>query len=371
MVHRQSGGRRTQPPCSPVGSPAGEDQAVAPRVQGVLQQGEGPWWQEVGRVLEDCTGSPCWSLDLGGALAGQEAEVVQAVRQARSAAGTEAGPSLVVVRAATGLRDLHDGDVHLLALGEQVEAEHLVAAAVALEHPRRAQLVSLTGSSGGLGVSTLLVRVAAELSRLGWAVAVADLDPGGGLGLLLGDRPLPGLRWADLDPQETVFLPQRLVQALPSWRGVTVLTGDSRGGARGAVAQTVLEALAAVHDVVLLDLPRGQAPPPGCLPLLVTSLDLRNATAAEALSRHLPAAAARRLRLVVRQGGLDLDVAELEGMTGGALLGVLGYDRRVASRQQRGEDPTRCRGAAGRDAARLARSLLALLEAEPDTEREP
>lgn len=361
MVHRQPGGGQSQPHRFPTGG----DQAVAPRVQGVLQQGEGHWWQEVAHVLEDCTGAPCWSLDLGGVLAGQEAEVVQAVRQARSEAGTGPGPSLVVVRAATGLRDLHDGDVHLLALGEQVDAETLVAAAIALEHPRRAQVVSLTGSSGGLGVSTLLVLVAAELARLGRAVAVADLDPGGGLGLLLGDHPLTGLRWADLDPQETVFLPQRLVQALPSWRGVTVLTGDARGGARGTVVQTVLEALAAVHDVVLLDLPRGQIPWPGGLPLLVTSLDLRNATAAEALARHLPAAEARRLRLVVRQGGLDLDVAELESMTGGALLGVLGHDRRAASRQQRGEDPSRCRGAAARDAALLARSLLTLLEREP------
>lgn len=336
----------------------GREQALAPSVQVVVQAGDSPWSREVERVLESCTGRRCWRLELEGQAPGRELEVIKAVRRTQETTSKGGGPTLVVVRASSGLLERHHDQVHLLPQPDQVDQAALATAVTALEHPGRAHLVSFTGSCGALGASTLVVMVAKALRRQGLAVAVADLDPTGSLGLLLGDAPLPGLRWADLDPEEKAFLPWRLVPALPAWHGVTVLTGDCRGGPAGpGAAQAAVSALAAAHDVVLLDLPRGQAPPPGCLAVLVTGLELRLASAAEALSRRLPPATARDLRLVVRKGGLDVDLDELERMTGGRVLGLVGKDRQVSGRAARGEDPSTGKGRLVRDTSRIAQRL--------------
>ncbi|WP_196716912.1 cobalamin biosynthesis protein CobQ [Actinomyces trachealis] len=342
--------------------------AVAPGVCCVLQSGQGPWWHAVEQVLEACTGEPSWRVDLRDTTGGQELDVIRAVRESQSQEPGGPPPTLVVVRASTGLRDHQDGDVHLIAMGDQVDAQALTTELISLAHPRVAQTVAFTGSCGGLGVTTTVAVLALALRRKGLGVAIMDLDPAGGLDMLLGGEPLRGLRWADLDPLEGAFLPPRLVNALPTWHGVTILTGDARGGSDPAVRAAALRALAAMHDVVLVDLPRGQVPPPGAIPVLLTSLDLRHATAAEALARLLPKAEAKRLRLLLRSGGLDLGVAELEGMTGGALLGVVRFDRSVVQRQARGEDLCLGRGALVRDVNRLADALIDLMEPWDDPE---
>ena len=246
-----------------------------------------------------------------------------------------------------------------------------------------AQVLAITGARGGLGVSALLLHLAWALSRAGRRVAMMDLDPAGGLDLLCGQAVLTGLRWADLPVEESAFRPGHLVGALPVWHAIPVLTGDVRGGPTSC-ADAVLEAMRTEHDVVLVDLPRGAPPPPGCRVLLVSGLDLRSAVAAESIVPRLrgphpggpeltgPDEPAVRpaVWLVVRQRGEDVVAEDLELITGCPVLGHLPTDRVLLKRLALGEDPVRARSATRRAASALARELLARVlvpeEPEPD-----
>ena len=244
-----------------------------------------------------------------------------------------------------------------------------------------AQVLAITGARGGLGVSALLLHLAWALSRAGRRVAMMDLDPAGGLDLLCGQAVLTGLRWADLPVEESAFRPGHLVGALPVWHAIPVLTGDVRGGP-SRCADAVLEAMRTEHDVVLVDLPRGAPPPPGCRVLLVSGLDLRSAVAAESLIQRLggsqpgsratvPGGPERptsgpRVWLVVRHRGEDVAAEDLELITGCPVLGRVPTDRVLTKRLALGEDPVRARSATRRAATALARELLArVLVAEP------
>ena len=257
-----------------------------------------------------------------------------------------------------------------------------------LEEPRQApsrpRLLAITGARGGLGASTFLIHLAWALRRQGRRVAMVDLDPAGGLGLLLGDEALPGLRWADLPVRESAFRPGRLIGALPAWHAIPFLTGDGRGGAcpavtaadaaAGSCLDAVLTALLSEHDVVLIDLPRGMGPPRGSQVMLVTGLDLRSAVACEALMPRLHRAArvpvawqdsgrrggrgsAQGVSLVLRQLGEDVSVADLELVTGSRVIAALPTDRAIRQRILRGEDPVRSRSAMRRAVGALARFL--------------
>ena len=197
-----------------------------------------------------------------------------------------------------------------------------------------AQVLAVTGARGGLGVSVLLLHLAWALSRAGKRVAMMDLDPAGGLDLLCGETVLTGLRWADLPAEESAFRPGHLVGALPVWHAMPLLTGDVRGGP-SRCADAVLEAMRTEHDVVLVDLPRGAPPPPGCRVLLE-----------------------------------DVVAEDLELITGCPVLGHLPTDRVLIKRLALGEDPVRARSATRRAASALARELLARVlvpeEPEPD-----
>ncbi|BDA64508.1 cellulose synthase operon protein YhjQ/BcsQ [Actinomyces capricornis] len=246
--------------------------------------------------------------------------------------------------------------------------------------PTGARLLALTGALGGLGVSTLLIHLAWALRRAGRRVAIVDLDPAGGLGLLFGDEVLPGLRWADLPHEESAFRPGRLIGALPAWHTIPFLTGDGRGGpalpipTAGAAPQAgpflptvlpaVLEALLCEHDVVLLDLPRGCPPPPGSQVLLLSGLDLRSAVACQALVPRLQVGAGsggpRRgegVGLLVRQVGEDISMPDLELVANCPVLATVPTDRAVRQRIIRGEDPVRSRSALRRTAGALVRRL--------------
>lgn len=214
-------------------------------------------------------------------------------------------------------------------------------------------------------------------------MAMVDLDPAGGLGLLLGDEHRPGLRWADLPAEESSFRPGRLIGALPTWHAIPFLTGDGRGGARlagngahparGDCLDAVLTALLSEHDVVLLDLPRGMEPPRGSEVMLVTGLDLRSAVACEALISRLRGTArgpdggqwggcdsdepgAARIKLVLRQVGEDVSIADLELITDSPVVVTLPTDRAIRQRILRGEDPLRSRSAMRRQVGALVRS---------------
>ena len=224
-------------------------------------------------------------------------------------------------------------------------------------------VVAVVAARGGLGASCLSLLLARALTVAGQKVALVDADPAGGLGLLMGTGPGPGLRWADLPPQETAFRVSRLVAALPSWLGMRVMTGVSRGGARSEeILAPVITALASVHDVVVVDLPRTLPVPPQATVLLLTALDLRSAAAARVLARRIAGESQRPVRLVVLQEGEDIDVDGLVRTTGCQVIGPMAVDRSVAQRTARGDDVTRGRGRARRDARALAHALLEELQ---------
>ena len=249
------------------------------------------------------------------------------------------------------------------------DVEHLVSLLLRCEFPPRARILCLTGARGGLGTTTLAGALARTLAASGTEVALVDLDPAGGLGLVLGAESRSGLRWADLPQDEDTFHPLRLQGALPHWHRVPFLTGDGRGRVpRGAAAGPVLRALAGANDLVVVDLPRGQAPPAGAQVLLVAGLDVRSAVGAEALATELAiradgtgqvgtAGVPGLAGIVVRTVGEDVTVEDLEAMTHATCLAQLGTDRAVARRCSRGEDPTEARGVLRQAAAALARHL--------------
>ncbi|WP_103064052.1 cellulose synthase operon protein YhjQ/BcsQ [Actinomyces qiguomingii] len=251
--------------------------------------------------------------------------------------------------------------------------DHLLAMLLAAQHPPRARLIVVTGARGGLGASTFLLHLARACHARGNRVAIVDADPAGGLGLLMGDGVLPGLRWADLPADEPAFRPDKLITALPAWLGMPVLTGDGRGGVRDPLQlRPALAALRAKHDLVLLDLPRGIDPPAGAIILLLSGLDLRSAVAAEALAARLKApdaghgtpgapeaAGPPRVCTVVRKVGEDVTPDELALMTRTEIIAVLPHERAVAQRIARGDDPTRGRGALRTQARAVAELLLA------------
>ena len=272
------------------------------------------------------------------------------------------------VLAGAPVEDLGRGGLNTLAL-EALAApdgpDRLVAALLSAQHPPRARVVALIGTRGGLGTSTFLLHLARACSVAGARVALLDADPAGGLGLLIGDDVVPGLRWGDLPAEEAAFRPDRLVPVLPTWLGMPVLTGDGRGGAFSPTSVgPALEALRAHHDLVLVDLPRGAEVPSGCLALLLTGLDLRSAIAAEALAARARLAGGGAVALAVRLVGEDVTTDDLEVMTGAPVVARIPHDRAVAQRVARGDDPTRGRGSARRAARAVAAELVELAGAE-------
>ncbi len=252
-------------------------------------------------------------------------------------------------------------------------AGRLLGLLLSAQHPPLGRTVAVTGARGGIGATTVLLLLARALAAQGRRVAVVDADPAGGLGLHLGHGLEPGLCWDDLYAAETVFRPERLTDALPTWLGVPVLSGQGRGGPDAAARlEPVLRALACGHDLVLLDLPRPWPAPAGARVLLVTGLDLRSALAAQILAPRLAAQSGRPVELVVRRVGEDLDEAELAALTDCEILGRVPTDRSVRQRDARGDDITRGRGSARRAVRSLAERVLAGLDdEEPDAAGNP
>lgn len=228
----------------------------------------------------------------------------------------DGGDGTVAVRVADdpSLADLAGGATVRLPEQEAGLLDLLVTAGT----PHRAVVVGVVGAHGGAGASVLAAALARVTVRSGAATALVDLDPAGGLDVLLGLERDPGRRWADVRDERGALLPEQLALALPTWNLVRVLAGDRRGGvgALDLVTRSAVRALGQGHDVVVLDLPR-HALEPGpaqdlwlgrCDHLLVvTTAGVRGQGAAAAL-RLGPAEA--RARLVVRRRPGETDESE-------------------------------------------------------------
>lgn len=360
---------------------------TAPRVIIEPGPGEDPRLDGLVDLVRDTTGH-------GPLLAASEWESAALARQilvvsrqdpADGGAGEEAGgpaaPAVLVLRrgagpSPSGASGADPGPVVVADLEECLGPGgegRLLGLLLSAQHPPLGRTVAVTGARGGIGATTVLLLLARALAAQGRRVAVVDADPAGGLGLHLGHGLEPGLCWDDLSAAETVFRPERLTDALPTWLGVPVLSGQGRGGPDAAARLgPVLRALACEHDLVLLDLPRPWPAPDGARVLLVTGLDLRSALAAQILAPRLAAQSGRPVELVVRRVGEDLDEAELAALTDCEILGRVPTDRSVRQRDARGDDITRGRGAARRAVRSLAQRLLAELDDEgPDAAGDP
>ena len=241
------------------------------------------------------------------------------------------------------------------------------------------RVIGVVGARGGIGASSLAAALARRLARGGGGgrdgeggggrglVALADLDgAGGGLDVLLGVEGVDGLRWPDLRGARGEVSGAELTALLPRWSGVTVLSADrARPGApRADVVAGVLDALAASHDDVVLDLDRhevltGVGALARCaLVLVVAGRDVRSVAGVLAL-RTAALAAVPDVRLVVRgpaPGGLG--VLELAHVVDLPVAASMGPQRGFDAALERGGGPgLRRRGALARAADRLATGL--------------
>lgn len=233
-----------------------------------------------------------------------------------------------------------------------------------------AEVLVVVGARGGVGASTLAALLAAHRRRDGAAVALVDLDHGGGgLEVLLGIEDEPGARWADLSGVRGSLAAADLDDVLPRWRGVEVLGPDRRGGVPDPAAVAAASvALVARCTTVVVDLPahalltdlgggRGRGAPllaERTDLLLLAGQDVLGVAGALALRGALDDGPAQLV--LRRRGGARVAPLEAAHLVDLPLLGLLPTARRVADATERGLGPVVGRGAPlARAVARIAR----------------
>ncbi|WP_109469926.1 septum site-determining protein Ssd [Mycolicibacter heraklionensis] len=230
----------------------------------------------------------------------------------------------------------------LPAEGNELVAELAEAGETVRDGARRGDVIAVIGARGGAGASVLATALA---QRAGDALLV-DLDAwGGGIDLLVGTENASGLRWCDLAQHSGRLTWPALREALPRQRGVSVLSGASRGdaayeatGVDAGTVDAVVDAGRRGGVTVVCDLPRALADPAETalnvadLVVVVSSCDIRSCAAAAAIAPRLRAVNPH-VGLVVRgpaPGGLRAaEVAEIVGLP---LLAALRAEPRLAER---------------------------------------
>lgn len=234
---------------------------------------------------------------------------------------------------------------------------------------RDGRVIAVTGASGGVGAT--VVAAAAALGMVGRdePTVLVDLDTGApGVEILLGVEEARGVRWPELAAAQGEVDGEALVAALPSWRGVAVVSGRRRS--EPPSDDVVLDVCAGIvrsGRTVVLDLPRpsswtraARALLQACdVAVLVTPLSFPGAAGAELVRDQLVAAGAGDVRVVVRgpaPGQVDPDA--LGAALGLSVDGMLLRDRSLPAAIERGDGPPAGRRNA---VARLAADLGAAL----------
>ncbi|WP_229052208.1 septum site-determining protein Ssd [Aeromicrobium sp. Leaf350] len=167
----------------------------------------------------------------------------------------------------------------------QVEVLDLLSSA--LEGRGEACVVAVVGAVGGAGASTLAAGLATSAARRSWRTVLCDLDPAGGIDLVLGADAVAGARWDTLDVTGGQLPASALVDVLPRHGDVAFLTRSRDAPSDRADPDGVVAALRRASDLVVLDVPRHPAALPvvGCaeLTVVVVPEDVRGIAAA----RHL------------------------------------------------------------------------------------
>ncbi|HEY7043359.1 MAG TPA: septum site-determining protein Ssd [Nocardioidaceae bacterium] len=201
-----------------------------------------------------------------------------------------------------------------------------------------AEGIAVIGARGGAGASTIATTLALRAGRRA-RTCLIDADPlSGGLELLLGSEHREGLRWPDVAVTRGRIGAAAFRAALPSHRGVTVLSWapGTTASLDAATMRCVLAAAARSSDVVVVDLPRrlDEAADEGLAAcrhiVLVTTDDVRSVASASTVLARLGARAAD-VELVVRTVGAGGPAPEvIADSLGLQLAGVVPTRRCVA-----------------------------------------
>jgi Mrp family chromosome partitioning ATPase len=151
---------------------------------------------------------------------------------------------------------------------------------------RSANVISVTGTRGGAGSTTLAAGLAAAAADLG-SVVFVDADPAGAPvdinAGIEGDR---GIRWSDVVDVGGQLAVSALQGRMPSTGDIDWLA-TPLGTANSMSWRSVTDALIAGYDTVIIDLPRyrltATPPPAAAIPILLTTLELTSLNAAQTL----------------------------------------------------------------------------------------
>lgn len=250
---------------------------------------------------------------------------------------------------------------HLPELTLPAQESQLLSIFAGVQGQATAAIVAVSGSCGGVGATTWAALLARAFYQLGQATALISLDTRAcGLEFCLGIERVPGLRWADLTPEETTFNAQKFTASLPQWQGVLVLAGDKRGAAPGGqpVVNAAVLALARCHAVLVVDLPLPSGQwllPQVKAHFICSTLSMRAITASWGLAKLLPTS--HPVQLVCRGQGTELSATELARGLHWPLAAQLVECRRLERHCASGVGPP-TRGSLARAATRVAKGLL-------------
>lgn len=239
---------------------------------------------------------------------------------------------------------------------------------VAAGATQRGHIVGVIGAHGGAGTTIASAMLARVLARTLPSVALVDLDPlSPGYDLLL-HLDASGKRWADISQESGTLLPGRLVESLPVWREVRVLSGNARQGAptTGRSAMTTAASIAQVTAATVLDLPRSALHRGGGTYewlswcdhlLLLTQPGLMNLAAAARALEAVPPIPVTTVIAGVKGPGHADDCAGQLGLTS---VCPLRFERTLGGDMAHGMTPgDRLRSGSARDIRRIATRVMA------------
>jgi secretion/DNA translocation related CpaE-like protein len=230
-------------------------------------------------------------------------------------------------------------------LGQETELVSLLSEiADPASGARNAPVVAVIGGRGGGGATVFSVVLAQVAAQASGASLLVDADPwGGGIDLVLGVEQDSGLRWPDLAVQGGRLNYSALRDALPTRRGVSVLSLGRRGAEvdAGALA-AVVDAGSRAGTTVICDLPRQAsvvaeaALAAADLVAVVCPADVRSCAATGAVAGWV-AGVNPNVGLVVRgpaPGGLR--ASEMATILGLPLLAAMRAEARLAAALEEG-----------------------------------
>jgi len=120
-------------------------------------------------------------------------------------------------------------------------------------------VVTVAGAVGGIGTSTFAYAVALQVGsalQVGHKPVLIDAQPDGvPLDLVVGAEQVPGIRWSQVRIRSADISADTILSALPTHRGVAVLSADREATADAVALGHVVQVLRDEQCVVILDIP--------------------------------------------------------------------------------------------------------------------